>query len=126
MELEKQFPECDREPECFNALYIGAGCVKVAVDGPTVVGAIMCYAPGNGHYRVIESIVVSPAHRGARIGEKLMRSAEEGVWRSIRLTVRVDNVSAKRLYARMGYVFDELAPGFYSDGADGERWVKRK
>lgn len=53
---------------------IDQGHVSVAVDGPNVLGALVTYRRGNNFH--VETVAVSPAAQGRRIGRLLMDFAE--------------------------------------------------
>ena len=69
------------------------------------------------------SLAVDPAHRGRRIGERLMREMLEqlrhrGV-RRVYLEVEANNASAVHLYERLGFRGIGELPDYYGDGKHG-------
>lgn len=79
-------------------------------------------APGESRSHAgILGIGLLPAFRGFGIGGALMAAALERAWAKgftrIELTVRVDNVRARRLYERLGFVTEgTLRRTFHVDG----------
>lgn len=104
--------------------------VLVAEDGAGVlVGNLVWLRRAGSHAGRIYSLVVAPAARGQRWGERLV-SAMEAAARAAgcdraTLEVRADNDAARTLYGRLGYRQAQALPGYYEDGADGLRLVKR-
>lgn len=76
----------------------------------------------------IYSVVVAPAARGQRWGERLVLAMEMAArvagCERVSLEVRVDNATARALYAKLGYREAQALPGYYDDGSDGLRLVK--
>jgi mycothiol synthase len=71
----------------------------------------------------VYSLAVDPAHRGQRIGERLMRTMldqlrDRGV-RRIYLEVEAANGSAVHLYERLGFRGIGALPDYYGAGKDG-------
>ena len=69
------------------------------------------------------SLAVDPAHRGQRIGERLMKAmVDELRHRGVRrcyLEVEATNASAVHLYERLGFRSIGALPDYYGDGKDG-------
>lgn len=90
-----------------------------------VVGNLILLTRRNSRVARIYSVVVAPPARGRRFAERLIRAAEAEAralgLKQIKLEVRADNAAARALYAKLGYVEDEVLPGYYEDGADGLR-----
>lgn len=72
-------------------------------------------------YLQVLSLAVAKRHRGQRFGERLlvdMQNRGSRRWAAavaVRLTVRHDNDSARRLYERLGFRKVATLPNFYSD-----------
>jgi ribosomal protein S18 acetylase RimI-like enzyme len=94
------------------------------LDGAVVGNLILLTRKNSGTARVY-SVVVAPQARGRRFAERLVRAAEDRArqlrLQRIKLEVRVDNVAARGLYAKLGYTEEAQLPGYYEDGADGLR-----
>jgi ribosomal protein S18 acetylase RimI-like enzyme len=77
----------------------------VAVDGPTVVGTIMCGY--DGHRGWIYSLAVAPSHRRQGIGSRLVSHAERELGRrgcvKINLQILEGNESVVAFYTSLGY-----------------------
>ena len=68
----------------------------------------------------IATIAVDPRFRRRGIGSALMLECERRVSMSvIKLTVRISNQGAIRLYERLGYHTCDIWRAYYSDGEDG-------
>ncbi|WP_394616505.1 GNAT family N-acetyltransferase [Lentzea sp. JNUCC 0626] len=83
----------------------GEGLKLVALD-PKPVALVAATAKPEGLY--LYSMWVRDSHRGLGVGEALVRTvltwaAEEG-WKVVRLQVWDDNLPARRLYRRLGFV----------------------
>ncbi|MGI5505690.1 GNAT family N-acetyltransferase [Lentzea sp. CA-135723] len=81
------------------------GLKLVALD-PAPVALVAATAKPEGLY--LYSMWVRDSHRGRGVGEALVRTvltwaAEEG-WKVVRLRVWDDNLPARRLYRRLGFV----------------------
>ncbi|MEV6715540.1 GNAT family N-acetyltransferase [Lentzea sp. NPDC051208] len=80
--------------------------LKLVVLDPRPVALVAATAEPEGLY--LYSMWVRDSHRGRGIGEALVRTvltwaAEEG-WKVVRLRVWDDNLPARRLYERLGFV----------------------
>ena len=73
-------------------------------------------------------LCVSPQQQqrgiGRRMTEWLVESAEVAGSGSIRLELRVDNLSALAFYRRLGFTETELVPGYYSPQIAARRMVR--
>ncbi|MFD4642443.1 GNAT family N-acetyltransferase [Lentzea sp. NPDC058436] len=84
------------------------GLKVVALDDEPVA-LVAATAKPEGLY--LYSMWVRPSHRGRGLGEGLLKAVlewavEEG-WKVVRLRVWVDNLPARRLYKRLGFVETE-------------------
>ena len=97
-------------------------------EGRAIGDAVVLYRRGYDTARLY-SLVVADDHRGRGIGAALLAAAEEGASQhgsvGLRLEVRADNVAARRLYERSGYVSGGSEKGYYGDGGDALRMRKR-
>ncbi|WP_428381156.1 GNAT family N-acetyltransferase [Nevskia ramosa] len=93
-----------------------------------VVGNLVWLRRKGGHAARIYSVVVAPAARGQRWGERLVAAMETAAAASgcarATLEVRADNIAARALYAKLGYREVQTLPGYYDDGSDGLRLSK--
>jgi [ribosomal protein S18]-alanine N-acetyltransferase len=124
--MESLFPS-DRMSMRSIRRFIASASARVLVaerDG-RVVGNLVLLLRKTGDTARIYSVVVDPSARGQGIGEALVRAAERAARaagrRAVTLEVRHDNLAARALYARRGYVEARRLPRFYEDGADGLR-----
>ncbi|MCD6369169.1 MAG: ribosomal protein S18-alanine N-acetyltransferase [Thermoproteales archaeon] len=103
----------------------------VAEKEKEVVGYIMCRIEwGRSFFRHLPtrlghviSIAVLPEARGIGIGKTLMLKAMEAMKKvydvhEYYLEVRASNLSAIRLYEKLGFKIVRLLKGYYSDGED--------
>ncbi|HET7718122.1 MAG TPA: N-acetyltransferase [Bauldia sp.] len=105
-----------------------AAC-RVIRDGVEVLGYyILLFRAGTGVARLY-SIAVDPRHRGRGLAAALLADAEAETRdrgrERLHLEVREDNPAAIRLYERLGYTLKRRCPGYYADGGDGRRYLKR-
>ncbi|SDM37245.1 Acetyltransferase (GNAT) family protein [Lentzea albidocapillata subsp. violacea] len=80
--------------------------LKLVALGPRPVALVAATAKPEGLY--LYSMWVRDSHRGQGVGEALVRTvltwaAEKG-WKVVRLRVWDDNLPARRLYKRLGFV----------------------
>src|SRR5258708_24990864 len=117
--------------------FLRSGSARVWVAAPShesevpnsVLAALILLTRRGGKVARIYSIAVAPAARGQGLGSKLVERAEAAAraagFREISLEVREENAAARRLYARSGYTEAGRLPGFYEDGANGLKLLKR-
>ena len=100
--------------------------LKATKDGQ-MVGFIACDIRRSENVAWIATIGVMPDQRRQGIGELLLCEAESRLdvsW--LRLSVRVSNQDAIRLYQRLGYAKKTIWPAYYADREDAvvmEKWV---
>ena len=86
-----------------------------------VVGYIVCWIFGDELY--IANVAVELCQRGRGIGEalvlKAIECAKESGCKCVTLEVRKTNISALRLYKKLGFKVVGIRKGMYSDGEDG-------
>jgi ribosomal protein S18 acetylase RimI-like enzyme len=97
------------------------GVVRVrAMAGGRLVGFAMGDPIWRQDVSMITTIGVDPDFRRHGIGAALLEECETRLpGERIRLTVREDNDSAIRLYARFGYVHKSRLPNYYRKGRAG-------
>ena len=88
-----------------------------AVESGAMVGFVAGDPrPGNG-FSWIATIGVAPEYRQRGIGRQLLRACEARLRTSLlRLSVRVTNQGAIRLYEQEGYAQVEVWQNYYKDG----------
>jgi ribosomal-protein-alanine N-acetyltransferase len=103
----------------------GARVLIATRDRAELLGNLVLLLRAGSRTARIYSVVVGPAARGLGIGGALVAAAERAARTARRSTVtlevRHDNLAARALYARRGYVEARRLPGYYDDGADGLR-----
>lgn len=91
--------------------------------GGELAGSMVVLFRSNTRVARIYSIAVAPSARSAGIGRKMMIKAERVAkahgCNRLRLEVRMDNMSAIRLYESLGFEDTQVLPGYYEDGAHG-------
>ena len=110
-----------------------------AIRSPTMICLV---AGGTGEvlgYAIVErrrtssagrltSIAVAPDAAGAGLGRRLLAAAEAAAMAAgltrMRLEVRADNSSARKLYDKGGYRLVETIDDYYEDGAAALRYEK--
>lgn len=86
-------------------------------DG-VVRGYVLLFRHARARLARLYSLAVAPESRGKGLAEALVRAAEKGSGkRGCRLEIRQDNLPARTLYERLGYIHAGERPGFYEDGA---------
>jgi [ribosomal protein S18]-alanine N-acetyltransferase len=105
-----------------------AVCRVADIDG-AIAGYSLLFFRKTARAARLYSIAVGRDHRGAGLGEALLRDAESQVRArgkgALRLEVRKRNRAAVRLYERSGYEPIATLPGYYGDGSDGLRYERQ-
>jgi ribosomal protein S18 acetylase RimI-like enzyme len=130
VEMEKHFPSdrlSDRAIRRF--LRSPRADVLVAVERGAALANLILLKRSNSRVARIYSIVVDQHGRGRGLAKRLVARAEalarKAGCEAVALEVRSDNLAARGLYARLGYVEVKALPAFYDDGADGLRLCKK-
>ena len=90
-----------------------------AVEGPQIVGFILGDFRPSEELAWIASIAVHPQHRNRGIGAELLKHCERRLRvPRVRLSVRISNEPAIRLYKRNGYRVVSTWPKYYKGGED--------
>jgi ribosomal protein S18 acetylase RimI-like enzyme len=127
---------CRLEQGCFSAYNLSRRQLQylqhrhtavflVAERGGQIVGEGIALLRHHKHSLSgrVYSLAVDPAHRGQRIGERLMRAMVEQLRdrnvRRVYLEVEATNTSAVHLYERLGFRGIGGLPDYYGDGKDG-------
>ena len=105
------------------------GLIVAETDTHNLAGyALVLLQPGTRLARLY-SIAVDPAHRGQKLGERLLDAAEEYAHQErrlyLRLEVREDNQGAITLYETRGYRQFGLTQNYYEDHENALRYQKR-
>lgn len=100
----------------------------VAKQDHAIVGyVLLLYHQGTSLGRVY-SLAVAPEQRKFGLAANMMRMAEQEALESgrsfLRLEVRPDNLSAIRLYEKLGYKTFDVVTDYYEDHADALRMMK--
>ncbi len=103
--------------------------VFVAVhDGELAGYALLLFHQGTQLSRLY-SIAVKPDFRGRKIAQSLIERCEQAALgqgsTTLRLEVREDNISARKLYEKLGYQPLKVLIHYYDDLANGLRMQKR-
>ena len=130
--LEQASFEGDRISRAQWRRHIGSATARVLVVGEAAAGidaaAVVFYRRRSRTARLY-SLAVDARSRGTGLGGALLTAAEADArvrgCESMGLEVRVDNVSAIALYEHRGYTRGNRIPGFYEDGTDAWRYMKR-
>lgn len=94
------------------------GTITIAVDGDSIVGAVVTNKTGMGGYipeNILVYIAVDPNQRGKGTGKALMERVIESVEGDIALHVEPEN-PAKRLYERLGFTNKYLEMRLHKKG----------
>ena len=109
------------ERELATAWAVPTVAVEPAAGGMRLVGYACAWNVADEVQLL--NVAVHPARRRGGIGETLVRAVQEHATargaRSVVLEVRVANVPARRLYARLGFRMTALRRGYYGAGQDG-------
>ena len=113
--------------------YADPGLVDAAVAGPflgrvaVAVGRIVGYAIAlPARSTTLSELVVAPHARETGHGRALVESVASDNTERIVVTTPVENESARRFYDALGFEPDVRRTGFYADGADALRLVRRQ
>lgn len=114
--------------------YSDADLLDAAIDGPflgrvaTDAGRVVGYAIAlPGATVTISELVVAPDARrsghGRALLEAIATATDAG---TLVVTTPTDNDAARRFYSELGFDVDERLSGFYADGTDALRLVRRE
>lgn len=112
-----------QSPRSLRYLLARANAVTLLAHAfATPVGYVMLLFRRNSRVARLYSIAVDPAHRGHRLGERLVCAAEDAARRhgicEMRLEARVSNRASRQLFARMGYHESAVLAGYYVNGEE--------
>lgn len=111
------------DPDLVDAAVTGPFLGRVAVDGDRVVGYAIALPARS---TALSELVVAPHARETGHGRALVESVASGNTERIVVTTPVERESARRFYDAIGFELDARRPGFYADGADALRLVRRQ
>jgi ribosomal-protein-alanine N-acetyltransferase len=98
-----------------------------AVSDTRMVGFIAGDLRPSDHMAWIATVGVLPEYRGRGVGTALMKACEDQLSiATIRLSVRLSNEGAVRLYQRLGYQSVGIWPHYYLDGEDAVVMEKQR
>ena len=96
--------------------------------GGEILGYVLVQIRRGSNIGWLTSVAVAPAAHGQRLGRKLVEAAESATRKTgrtrVRLEVREDNGSARKLYESLGYARTALVPDYYEDGTAAWRYEK--
>ncbi|MEF8806562.1 GNAT family N-acetyltransferase [Natronomonas sp.] len=111
------------DPDLVDATLTGPFVGRVAVvDG--VVGYAIALP---GEEATLSELVVAPEHRRAGHGEALVDAIAEATDAGrLVVTTPAENEAAAAFYESLGFEVDARLSGFYADGSDALRLVRRE
>jgi ribosomal-protein-alanine N-acetyltransferase len=111
------------DPDLVDAALAGPFVGRVAVvDG--VVGYAIALP---GEEATLSELVVAPEHRRAGHGEALVDAIAEAIDADrLVVTTPAENESATAFYESLGFEVEARLSGFYADGSDALRLVRRE
>jgi ribosomal protein S18 acetylase RimI-like enzyme len=96
-----------------------------AIEGKRMIGFASGETDLDGRVSQIATIGVDPDFRGQGVGSALLEACERALpGRTLRLTVRADNVPAIRLYEKFGYRAYARLANYYRHGKAGTAMEK--
>lgn len=97
---------------------------RVATDGSRVVGYAIALP---GTTATVSELVVAPDARRSGHGRALVEAIAAATdAEALVVTTPTDNDAARRFYSELGFEADERLSGFYADGTDASRLVRRE
>lgn len=127
LRLETESFDSDRlSRRSYRALLTRASAtVVLAEDGSELLGSLVLLFKRSSAIARLYSLAVSGHSRGRGVGRALLRAAEQTAFARdcavLRLEVRADNATARKLYESEGFVEIGKIPRYYSDGAEAVR-----
>jgi [ribosomal protein S18]-alanine N-acetyltransferase len=100
--------------------------VLVAKNAHKTLGSAVLFFRQHLRQARLYSLAVDPSARGQGLGEKLLLAAiakARGHAHSLRLEVRIDNLTALSLYQKHGFVVIAQLAHYYQDGSAALRMV---
>ncbi|MFT4884649.1 MAG: ribosomal-protein-alanine N-acetyltransferase [Natronomonas sp.] len=112
------------DPEIVDAALVGPFVGRVAVVDGSVVGYAIALP---GEEATLSELVVAPDHRRGGHGEALVDAIAEatGADRLV-VTTPAENEAATAFYESLDFEVDARLSGFYADGSDALRLVRRE
>jgi len=119
--LQAELPHAD--PGVVDAAFLGPFLARVAVDGGVVGYAIAL----PGRPATLSELVVAPDRRREGYGRALVASVAAATDAGeLAVTTPAGATGVRRFYDRLGFAPEERLPGFYADGSDALRLVRRE
>jgi ribosomal protein S18 acetylase RimI-like enzyme len=113
--------------DVMSALVWPGGVRLKAATGTRLIGLAIAEPAWRDGVSMIASIGVDPEFRRQGVGSELLKRCETLLpGNIIRLTVRVDNEPAIRMYERFGYVLCSRLTNYYRDGQAGLVMEKKR
>ncbi|MBI5961114.1 MAG: GNAT family N-acetyltransferase [Chloroflexi bacterium] len=109
-------------------LFIWPGVINLKITAPdrSLAGFLSATRGLSPERAWIITVGVSPAHQRRGLGAYLMVMTERRIHRPyVRLTVREGNLTAIRLYEKLGYTIIDRKISYYRDGETGLIMQKR-
>ena len=114
--------------------YADPDIVSAALDGPFLgrvaeaEGAVVGYAVAlPGDETTLSELVVAPGHRRVEHGRALVEAvAAAAPGEALVVTTPATADGAREFYASLGFESERRIAGFYADGADALRLVRRE
>ena len=101
----------------------------VIENGDAIAGSAIMVWRKNSRIGRLYSILITRQAQGHGLGAILLSSCESDAMKRgcthLSLEVRADNRSAIGLYLKNGYEITDSLPGYYADGSNGLKMVKR-
>lgn len=119
--LQGQLTRAD--PDLVEAAVSGPFLGRVAVDDGRVVGYAIALP---ARPVTLSELVVAPHAREKGHGRALVESVASADADRVVVTTPVENESARRFYDALGFEANAREHGFYDDGADALRLVRRQ
>jgi ribosomal protein S18 acetylase RimI-like enzyme len=118
--LQERLPHAD--PEVVEAAVEGPFYGFVAVEDRPVGYAIAL----PGRPATLTELVVDPTRRRRGHGRALVERVFAATGPPLAVSTPVGNEAATRLYAETGFAVEGVVAGFYADGTDALRLVRRE
>jgi ribosomal protein S18 acetylase RimI-like enzyme len=112
------------DPDLVEAAVGGPFHGRVAVEAGVPVGYAIVFS---GRPATLSELAVAPERRRRGYGSALVEAVESAVdAAAIEVTTPADDAAARRFYTAIGFELDGRIPGFYADGTDASRLVRRE
>ncbi len=127
LEIERESFPAPWPRSAFELAIAAPDLHSVVADGGSLLGYLVACPDVND--LLIANIAVHPAARGQGLGTRLLNSALDHARHlgltACRLDVRVSNVSAQRLYRRLGFAPVGVRDGYYEQPPEDAITMRR-